>query len=881
MSQALSLSTNDIVPDLRKPWVAIDFETATKKRTSACQVALVRVENGEIVREESSLIKPPADTGRWEFSDIHGITARDVVAARMFQGVWNDFSSILKGASFLVAHNATFDRGVLEACAEYFRMKLPAFTWHCTLKIARQIWRQLPSHKLNVVSQHLGIQLQHHEALSDARACARILLAAQTATISEQIAEPSIAPAQVRIDGELDEFQVDRDTDGPAPKQELVTRRLEPDASTLVDVLMPLSLSMRVTPTGAQIFTCGRCNVPELVHGYSGVKLHQMLSHAFARHTTCEVKLLSTPISAPVATSGGTEASSSAPAVDVGSTENTASESSEPQPEKTSISNKSGQSKSSPPKAVFLPSEQQQAFFDALAQGGNVALRARAGTGKTTTLVEALRGEHVKEQSALFLAFNSQIAAELKNRAPAWVDVCTMNALGKRLMTEKFGPNTVDKRKHIRHIGEILEKMDPLFRGLWPKARQYRLKKIVEAVQQNMHRVSVSLPPAVERIVTTEEVPRDKFVGTPEQLEKKRNEARELYSDMAKRLLQSMWADVTRLTFDEQIWMAFHRGLFVPNHPMIMVDEAQDFNELQIECVKRLAGDSTRVVVVGDPRQAIYGFRGAHARAFDEFVSMLGARVLPLTVTRRCGTEIVNLAARIVPDFAAASGAHSGSVSFVERDALLADAVPGDMVISRTNAPLVRTCLRLMTQGKPAAIVGRDIASSLVAIPDLAPVCASLVELSRKIHERYDLKCKQAEEREEPLDTIEDERACVIAIVTCSESLENACKRVDAIAAASSDDSADDSKIRLMSTHKAKGLEANRVWVLANTYRVPPSVSGAPTSHPRPAKGQATVSRDALNEEENLWYVAITRARDELYLVAAPEEAKSAERTRL
>jgi DNA polymerase-3 subunit epsilon len=156
--------------------VAIDFETADCYRDSACSVALVRVEGNRIVAREARLLRPPRS--RFMFSHLHGITWPMVADQPTFAEVWPELVPLLRGAEFLAAHNAGFDRSVLKACCEAAGLKPPALEFKCTVQLARQKWT-LESARLPVVCQFLGIPLEHHNSISDAEACARILLAAQ------------------------------------------------------------------------------------------------------------------------------------------------------------------------------------------------------------------------------------------------------------------------------------------------------------------------------------------------------------------------------------------------------------------------------------------------------------------------------------------------------------------------------------------------------------------------------------------------------------------------------------------------------------------------------------------------------------------------------
>lgn len=159
-----------------EPFVAIDFETSDYDRASACAVALVRVERGRIVHREHSLIRPPTP---WIiFTHIHGITWSMVAREPAFREVWPRLRPVLDGARFLAAHNASFDRSVLEACCVRARLRVPKIPFLCTMKLARRTWGIRPT-RLPDVCRHLRIRLVHHDVLSDAEASARIVLAAR------------------------------------------------------------------------------------------------------------------------------------------------------------------------------------------------------------------------------------------------------------------------------------------------------------------------------------------------------------------------------------------------------------------------------------------------------------------------------------------------------------------------------------------------------------------------------------------------------------------------------------------------------------------------------------------------------------------------------
>jgi len=156
-------------------FVAIDFETADNGSDSACSVALVVVRHGKVVDTISRLIRPPRE--RMMFTHIHGISWSDVADAPDFAAVWPDLADALDGADFLAAHNAPFDRRVLEGCCATYGLPVPRKHFLCTVQLAREVWNIRPT-KLPDVCNHLGLELKHHDALSDSLACANIVLAA-------------------------------------------------------------------------------------------------------------------------------------------------------------------------------------------------------------------------------------------------------------------------------------------------------------------------------------------------------------------------------------------------------------------------------------------------------------------------------------------------------------------------------------------------------------------------------------------------------------------------------------------------------------------------------------------------------------------------------
>lgn len=158
-------------------FTAIDFETATGKRSSACAVGIVTVENGVITEEYYSLIQPPDNAYiHWNIA-VHGIQPQDTAHSPTFSDVYPEIKKRLHGRT-LVAHNESFDRSVLKRTMEHYALDYTelglADRWECTMRIYKA--KGFVPYKLDACCHQLGIPLKHHEALSDAIGCAHLYL---------------------------------------------------------------------------------------------------------------------------------------------------------------------------------------------------------------------------------------------------------------------------------------------------------------------------------------------------------------------------------------------------------------------------------------------------------------------------------------------------------------------------------------------------------------------------------------------------------------------------------------------------------------------------------------------------------------------------------
>ncbi|HMR18928.1 MAG TPA: 3'-5' exonuclease [Sphingobacterium sp.] len=158
-------------------FTAIDFELATAGYESVCAVGIVNVKEGNIVNEYYSLVKPPKNKYMWQTTRVHGIKAKDTIDAPTFDELFPTLYVLLAG-QHMVAHNEAFDRSVLQKTMSYYGLDYGALglrdKWECTSNIYRS--KGFVKTKLNICCKIMGISLDHHDALSDARGSALLYL---------------------------------------------------------------------------------------------------------------------------------------------------------------------------------------------------------------------------------------------------------------------------------------------------------------------------------------------------------------------------------------------------------------------------------------------------------------------------------------------------------------------------------------------------------------------------------------------------------------------------------------------------------------------------------------------------------------------------------
>jgi superfamily I DNA/RNA helicase len=283
-------------------------------------------------------------------------------------------------------------------------------------------------------------------------------------------------------------------------------------------------------------------------------------------------------------------------------------------------------------------------------------------------------------------------------------------------------------------------------------------------------------------------------------------------------------------------------------YDLVVIDEAQDMNASQLILAMKACKPHGRIVIVGDDRQAIYGFRGADSNSIDRLKGELVASELGLTITYRCPKAVVAIANKLVPDYMAAPTAPDGVVLDIGYEKMIDMAQVGDFILSRKNAPLASVALRLLRMNKRAMVKGKDIGKGLLsiirkvrakAIPDF------LVKLESWEKKQLDrLRKVNKKSAEAKMQNVQDQAETLRVLAQEAKSIKDLETRVDNLFQDTPGGEKD--YIVCSSVHKSKGLERDRVFVLRETL------------YPG---GRENI------EEQNIHYVAVTRSKSELYMV--------------
>ena len=490
----------------------------------------------------------------------------------------------------------------------------------------------------------------------------------------------------------------------------------------------------------------------------------------------------------------------------------------------------------------YEPSQYQKAIFDYIQhEKGNLVVEAAAGSGKTYTLVKAL-SLIPQDKRVLMTAFNKDIVKELTKKVKEFpnVEVRTLHGLGMILTTRGLGiggmkPEAYKYTQLIYNHWQDLTKTN--INKLSRNARKSFVENTKKLVDFGRFYLATTRSEMIE-LMTKYDIP---------------CVADEV--DVALKVMAIGGKNLDSIDYTDMIWMPHIYDLHLQEceYDFIMVDECQDLNVAERNLVLRCLKEGGRLIAVGDSNQCIYGFSGSDPDSFRAIQSIPNTVSMPLSISYRCPESVVKFAQNLVPSIEAKQGAEEGVIlDCVSLD----DVHDGDMVLCRNNAPLLQVYCKLLEQGKRAYIRGSDVGKNLQNIVIgthkdylytsskrdgvFIRLYEDLFNSRKAIMERYGISQEDAMKHETIQAKLDMIRALEVlgADLTTTEELT---KKIEDIFPKNDKGEG----IMLSTVHKAKGLEADNVFIACASLM--------------PSK--SALDEWQVQQERNLMYVAYTRAK--------------------
>lgn len=472
----------------------------------------------------------------------------------------------------------------------------------------------------------------------------------------------------------------------------------------------------------------------------------------------------------------------------------------------------------------------QNNIFQNVSKGdGHTIVSAVPGSGKTTTLCESLKHIPSKREEVFFTSFNSKIISEIKNRIPEDIESGTNHKLGFQTVLQNWGStyrlpkNCVDSKGNIAYLLATKE--------VGVTGNESLKMNLIKAM--DFAKISLSNTPGeilnqcYHYGIDFNGWDEDRFVDSVSSMMK--STAREPIKYKNKR----------QISFADMIWLPYVNAWKPKQYDRIFIDEAQDLSPARTKLLLSALKSGGRILACGDRFQSIFSFAGADSDSIDKLKGTLTANEMPLSVSYRCPSAVVELAKQVNPGISAAANAKTGTIEKIKKDELYSRTVKGDVIISRTNYPLVKAWFHYIKAGIKANMMNRDFGDKLIwRINGWQP--RDKADLINKIENWKDVSTNRLSELKKSYKHITDEYDCLMAFVNSEMTLMGILRNIFSFF-----DYNEDTQISLLTAHKSKGLEFNRTYVLMDTF-----------------------SFGDTEEENNVWYVAITRTKDYLGLVS-------------
>lgn len=492
----------------------------------------------------------------------------------------------------------------------------------------------------------------------------------------------------------------------------------------------------------------------------------------------------------------------------------------------------------------FTPSKYQKDIFDVIEHGvGNIVIEAAAGSGKTSTLIRAIKLIPT-DKRILFCAFNTDIVKELKKKIKKCdnVDIRTVHSLGYLMIQRnlnKFNIPINENKYRTYVMGSIKHYTSlNLFAFDKPTYLKYidNICKLIDFCRYNL----VDTKTLTELLAEMHDID---IIGDE--------------VDVALEILKWGKEDLSEIDYTDMVWIpnVLYMKPLGLQYDFVFGDEAQDFSVAQRELLLKCQKMGTRYVFCGDKNQCIYSFASASPDTFEKLKSLPNTTVLPLSISYRCAKNIVKFAQNIVPSIEPNNDDREGEIIY---DVPLESVEDGDMVICRNNAPLMEAYNEFIREGKKCYIRGKDIGINLKKLVESTKKDKLNVDLSddgvfvrlydKLFSDRDNIIRKTGLDKHTVMNSqiISNKLDMIHALEVLSEDVKTANELIDKIKNVFSDKKLNG--IALSTIHKSKGLEANNVYIACKSLM--PS--------------RSATKKWEVEQEKNLMYVAFTRAKNKL-----------------
>jgi DNA helicase-2/ATP-dependent DNA helicase PcrA len=495
----------------------------------------------------------------------------------------------------------------------------------------------------------------------------------------------------------------------------------------------------------------------------------------------------------------------------------------------------------------YILSNYQLAIIDFIKNGqGNLVVEASAGSGKSFTLMKCVE-EIPGDKKILLSAFNRDIATVLKRKAKGMenVNVCTLHSLGLQMLQRNF-PNeelVLDEFKYKSYLNTNIKSLSSI--------NTYELSKRDFARYMNNIENFINFG----RCYLCETVKDLEFIEDRYDIDTIADE-----KEVALDILAYGKANLSQIDYTDMIWLPnvlFCKPIGM-QYDWIFIDEAQDLSVCQREILLKCRKINTRMCLFGDSEQSLYAFSSADPESFKKLKELPNTISLPLSISYRCAKNIVEFAKKIVPSI---EENNDGRLGEVKNDVHLDEIKDGDMVLCRNNAPLMQVYIDFIKQGKKCFIRGKDIGLNLKNMVKRTGMSALNVKLQEDgvFVRLYDLLFDMINEIVSKynvtyFDAVESAMiANKLDMIRALEILSDGINTSDELIERINNIFSDRKKggISLSTIHKAKGLEADNVYIVCK--------------HLMPS---SRAKKDwEIRQEYNLMYVAYTRAKNILGFV--------------